>query len=77
MPETTGASEVAQKIIHALSEPFQLKEQRLSIGTSIGISLFPSDGDHCETLIQRADQAMYHAKKLGGKRYCWYSAETC
>ncbi len=48
-----GASEVAQKIIHALSEPFQLKEQCVNIGVTIGISLFPADGDTSETLIQR------------------------
>jgi diguanylate cyclase (GGDEF)-like protein/PAS domain S-box-containing protein len=77
MPETTGVAEVAQKIILALSEPFQLKEQCVSIGVTIGISFFSTDSDNTETLIQQADQAMYHAKKLGGKRYCWYSAEMC
>lgn len=76
LPNTMGASEVAQKIIHTLSEPFQLKEQCVNIGVTIGISLFPADGDTSETLIQRADQAMYHAKQLGGSRYCWYPPET-
>jgi diguanylate cyclase (GGDEF)-like protein/PAS domain S-box-containing protein len=75
MPETTGVSEVAQKIILALSEPFQLKEQCVNIGVTIGISFFSTDGDNTETIIQQADQAMYHAKKLGGRRYSWYSPE--
>ncbi len=66
LPNTSGASDVAQKIIHALSEPFQLKEQCVNIGVTIGISLFPADGDTSETLIQRADQAMYRAKQLAG-----------
>jgi diguanylate cyclase (GGDEF)-like protein len=75
MPEPSGVSEVAQKIIHALSGPFQLKEQCVNIGVTIGISFFSNEGDNTETLIQQADQAMYHAKKLGGRRYCWYSSE--
>jgi diguanylate cyclase (GGDEF)-like protein/PAS domain S-box-containing protein len=74
LPEAAGASEVAQKIIRTLNQPFQIKQQSLGIGVSIGISFFPGDGEDADTLIQRADQAMYQAKKLGGSRYCRYSA---
>lgn len=75
LPESKGAAEVAHKVIQTISVPFQIGEQRLQVGVSIGISLFPSDGDHAEILIHRADQAMYRAKRQGGNRYRFCFAE--
>jgi two-component system, cell cycle response regulator len=54
---------IATKILHALSEPFALANKTVHITASLGISLFPLDGDDAETLLRYADQAMYLAKK--------------
>ncbi len=60
---------VARKIITQLGEPFDFSEFTCSIGVSIGISIFPSDGADLETLIKNADTSMYVAKNSGGKQY--------
>jgi diguanylate cyclase (GGDEF)-like protein/PAS domain S-box-containing protein len=54
---------VAQKILSIVSEPFLLNGNELSLSASIGISLYPTDGENIETLLKNADIAMYHAKK--------------
>lgn len=63
---------VARKIIAALSAPFHLKGKECSIGASIGISLYPMDGDDVETLLSKADQAMYRVKAGGKGGYLLY-----
>lgn len=54
---------VANKILNALSESFMLEEFALDVGASIGIALFPDHGQDAETLMRRADVAMYLAKQ--------------
>jgi len=66
---------VAQKITGALSRPFELEGREFAITTSIGISLFPSDGDDALKLLRNADTAMYRAKDQGRNKYQFYSAE--
>jgi diguanylate cyclase (GGDEF)-like protein len=66
---------VAQRIIHQLSHPFQLEEHIVHVTTSIGISIFPEDGDDEETLLKNADISMYHAKEKGPSQYCFYKDE--
>jgi len=63
------ATIIAEKILHALAEPHHLAGHELHIATSIGISLFPADGDNAEELLKNADAAMYHAKKRGKGNY--------
>lgn len=63
------AQTVAKKIIQALSKPFNLGDQEAQIGASIGISLFPENGTTTETLLKKADDAMYTAKKSGKNDY--------
>jgi diguanylate cyclase (GGDEF)-like protein len=63
------AAKAADRLFDALSEPFTLGEQRISVGASIGISLYPRDGEDSETLIKNADAAMYRAKSQGTKNY--------
>jgi diguanylate cyclase (GGDEF)-like protein len=60
---------VAQKIIHVLSSPFKIKDHDTHIGVSIGISLYPDNGADIETLLKKADEAMYQAKKNGKNDY--------
>ncbi len=76
LPEAAGAGEVAQKIIRTLCEPFEIEGRLFSIGVSIGLSLFPDDGEEAATLLQRADLAMYQAKQSGGRCHCRYSADS-
>ncbi len=64
---------IAKKIIAQFMKPFHINMQNVSIGCSIGISLFPQDGDTHELLLSHADSAMYKAKKLGRKQYAFYS----
>lgn len=59
---------VAQKILSAVSEPLLLDGQELSLSASIGISLYPKDGENIETLLKNADIAMYRAKE---RRNCY------
>ena len=67
------AAEIASRVQQAISEPLKLNHQELVVSASIGISLFPSDGEDAETLVRNADAAMYRAKKLGKKNYQFYS----
>ena len=55
----------ARKTLHAFESPYQLCEQDLHIAVSVGISIYPYDGQDAETLIRNADTAMYHAKESG------------
>jgi diguanylate cyclase (GGDEF)-like protein/PAS domain S-box-containing protein len=57
---------VARKVLDALSQPMVFEGQEMRIATSIGISLYPEDGDDPELLIRNADLAMYQAKENGG-----------
>ena len=56
---------VAEKIINKLSEDFEINENIVNIGASIGISVFPEDGKDSDILIKHADAAMYKAKSSG------------
>jgi diguanylate cyclase (GGDEF)-like protein/PAS domain S-box-containing protein len=67
------AAKVARRILYTLSDAFVLDSQKIFITTSIGISLFPADGQDGETLIKNADKAMYHAKNLGRNNYQFYA----
>ncbi len=68
------AAEVALHIIRKISEPYQVGELALSISTSIGISMFPRDGEDIDTLVNRADAAMYQAKQEGRDNFQFYSS---
>jgi diguanylate cyclase (GGDEF)-like protein/PAS domain S-box-containing protein len=67
------ASRVAEKIIEALAEPFPLEGRMLHISPSIGICVFPDDGEDVETLMRHADGAMYHAKASGRNNYQFFT----
>jgi len=66
---------VAQKVLQALAPPFQVDGQTLYVTASIGVSLFPNDGENASTLLRNADIAMYRAKELGKNTYQFYSAD--
>ncbi|HET6718205.1 MAG TPA: GGDEF domain-containing protein [Rhodocyclaceae bacterium] len=63
---------IAQKVLAALAEPIDCQGQPLTLGASIGISTFPTDGTNSTELIGRADDAMYLAKQGGKNNYSFY-----
>lgn len=69
------ASAIASRVASALTAPFEVKGHVLTTSCSIGISMFPDDGDNGETLIKYADQAMYCAKESGRNAFRFFSAE--
>lgn len=67
------AAKVADKLLQAMRPAFDLDGQELHITTSIGISLYPHDGDDAETLLKNADTALYRAKDQGRNTYQLYT----
>lgn len=63
---------VAEKLRSELQRPISVGGQSFEIGTSIGIAMFPDDGQDVEQLLQRADTAMYEAKSSGRNAYFFY-----
>jgi diguanylate cyclase (GGDEF)-like protein len=72
--ESGQAAEVAHRIAEAMQEPFVLGGVAIQVDMSVGIALSPPDGDDPDTLIQRADIAMYEAKK-GNAGHAFYTTE--
>ncbi len=72
---SADASMIATKLLERFRPSFELPHHELSISTSIGISLFPSDATDSETLLRNADAAMYQAKSEGRNAYRFYSSD--
>lgn len=70
-----AAASMADAIIEGLSRPYVLEGHEVTVPPSIGISLFPDDGNDTTTLIENAEAAMFHAKELGRSRYQFFSPE--
>jgi len=66
---------VAQKIIDSLAEPFHLDGRQTYVTASVGITLFPGDGEDVDSLIANADTAMYRAKEEGRNNYQFFTPE--
>ncbi|MGR9051788.1 MAG: bifunctional diguanylate cyclase/phosphodiesterase [Gammaproteobacteria bacterium] len=71
----TDAAEVARKLTAAVAEPVLVDGYSLHVTTSIGISIFPEDGDGAETLVKNADTAMYRSKDRGRNQCTFFSLE--
>ena len=69
--QVSDAALIAEKILLAIAEPMLIQGHELIVSVSLGISIFPDDGENAEVLIKRADEAMYVSKreKLGGFRF--------
>lgn len=70
--EPDDAAIVAQRIVGSLSRPFMLEGHPVSIGVSIGIGIYPLDGEDPDTLLKKADTAMYLAKGAGSNLFRYY-----
>lgn len=66
-------TEVADRILTMLHQPFLLANREVSISASIGIAIYPQDNGDADNLLQCADLAMYEAKHQGKGKYCFYS----
>jgi diguanylate cyclase (GGDEF)-like protein/PAS domain S-box-containing protein len=66
---------IAEKVLSALKSPFTIDGNEIFIGVSIGIALYPEDGDSRESLVKHADIAMYHAKDHGRNNFKFFTSE--
>jgi diguanylate cyclase (GGDEF)-like protein len=73
--EDGDAARIAQRILEAFRRPFVFDDHEIRITTSIGIAIYPDDGQDADTLIKNADIAMYRAKAQGRDNYQRYSSE--
>ena len=64
------------RLLVAINQPIQVQEKSLRISASIGVSLYPEDGQDADTLLHHADQAMYIAKQSGKNRYHLFDAKN-
>jgi diguanylate cyclase (GGDEF)-like protein/PAS domain S-box-containing protein len=66
---------LAERMLIALLPPFEVHQTALHMTASVGISVYPYDGEDSGTLLKHADAAMYRAKEMGGNTFQFYSAE--
>jgi diguanylate cyclase (GGDEF)-like protein/PAS domain S-box-containing protein len=64
---------MATKLLDAMHTPFHIEKREIVISTSIGISIYPNDGQSSDILLRSADTAMYQAKSLGANQYQFYT----
>ena len=72
LERTEDVIPIAEKIAECISEPFALEGQTLGVSGSIGISMYPQDGESTDTLIRNADAAMYLAKERGRSNFQFF-----
>ena len=73
--DNRGIETIAQKVLSTLGEPFRIEGHELQVSASIGISVYPADGESFEALLQFADAAMYEAKKKRRGSFCFFTPE--
>ena len=73
--DAAGAAHVAAKLLAVSAPPYRVEQHELTCTASLGIAMYPSDGDCFEALSMCADTAMYRAKQRGRNSYCFFTAE--
>ncbi|MEN3157811.1 EAL domain-containing protein [Alkalimonas sp. NCh-2] len=76
LPDTNqeAAGRLAKRILESMQSPYQFAKEPLSISASIGIAIYPNDGDNFFELNKHADIAMFKAKEDGRNKYCFFTA---
>jgi diguanylate cyclase (GGDEF)-like protein len=72
---TLEAEIIAEKVIESLKQPFVVGAQRAFVGASVGVTVYPEDGQTVEELLRKADTAMYTAKADGRARCAFFSED--
>jgi len=75
LPYAEVARNVAERIVHCFQKSFDIEGLQVAATASLGVSVFPGDGEDAETLIKNADVAMYRAKEDGRNRFSVYKRE--
>lgn len=75
LDQEEDAAAAAGKILHLFTDPFYLDAHEVFVSSSLGVSLYPTDGENIETLVKHADTAMYHAKEQGRNNYQFFTQE--
>ncbi len=65
---------IAGKIVDRIAEPYQIEGHELRVTASVGIAMYPEDGETIDALVRHADAAMYHAKGSGRRNYQFFTA---
>ena len=73
LPDADTAQELAEKIVQALGQPFDVAGVRVKVSASVGVSLCPRDGEQLDELFLHSDRAMYQAKANGRNRVHWHA----
>ena len=75
MGHADDGARVAQKIVQTFVDPFHIGEREFHVTTSVGVTIYPTDGESIEGLLRNADAAMYRAKDAGRNNYQFYTEE--
>jgi diguanylate cyclase (GGDEF)-like protein/PAS domain S-box-containing protein len=75
LTDSSDAARLAEKILDLIREPFTIGGRPIFVTTSVGISVFPDDGEEPGVLVRNADTAMYQAKEVGRDTYQMFNAE--
>ena len=76
LKETRSAATVASELVKLLGSPFEIQGKVLNVSASVGISIFPNDGEDVETLTRNADTAMYQTKAAGKNSYTFSTKQV-
>lgn len=73
LTDAADARPAAENLLNRLRDSFKIDKRELILTVSVGISIFPEDGDNASDLLRNADSAMYHSKDLGRNTYSFYT----
>jgi len=73
--DLTAVTDSAARIVNALAAPYEIDGHALAVTVSVEIAIYPNDAKDTQTLMQRADTAMYHAKATGGNEFTFFSEQ--
>jgi diguanylate cyclase (GGDEF)-like protein/PAS domain S-box-containing protein len=73
--QTDVVADVAGRLLDSLAQPIGLRGHEISVSVSVGVSLYPQDGQDADTLLRNAHRAMYRAKKEGGNAVMFYAED--
>jgi diguanylate cyclase (GGDEF)-like protein/PAS domain S-box-containing protein len=73
--DLAAVTEIAQRIVTRLATPMVIGEQEITVSASLGIAIYPDDGETVDELLKNADAAMYHSKQGGRNAFSYYRRE--